>query len=428
MEGKRIVPLGGIPDLGMPRRVHVGFLPFEPKGEGLWRSAGGPAGHRDRGLPRSLELAAPAPPKSRSGPETGPEALLLLGAFGLHAGSETPDAVGATVRLMRGTRLVRSFPLRNGVHYADADDRALRSVLPGDGSEVKTVGCCLVDGRMVRVDLLTIDLPAGTEFDRVVFHDEGGVSSFAILEAALVWEEPATCPFRAGAGGVSLADLGSVVRVRDRVRFGKALDQLESSLRASEDLDEARSEALTFIAVVTAGRLESGAPRSLHRTQLDAARRFEAVASVEALLDAAREILRSLVPELLSAEESAQDRQIDRALAILARSFAGPLSDEAVAGQVGLSTSHFRHLFREVTGQPFHRYLVALRLEKAKAMLERQALGVGDVAEAVGFHNLAHFSRAFNQRFGASPTSMRKGRPQGAPPRDPGLAGVRAPS
>lgn len=403
MEGKRIVALAGIPDLGLPRRAHIGFLPFEPRADGIWRSSGGEGAHPDRALPKSLEL--------RLGPTKGAEQLLLLGAFGIHAASERPDAVGASVRILSGTKLLRRYVLRNGTHYADADDRTLRSVLPGDGTEVKTVGCCLVGERMVRVDLLTLDLPPGVGFDRIVFRDEGEPSSFAILEAALVFDNPATCPFRSNGGGVSLADLASVVRVRDRVRFGEALHQLERSLSRSEDLDEARSEALTFVAMVTAGKLESGAPRSLHRTQLDAARRFERVEDLDELVSAVREILAGVAPELLHEESTAQDRQIDRALAILARSFAGSVSDEAIAGQVGLSTSHFRHLFKEVTGQPFHRYLVALRLERAKTMLERGALGVGDVAEAVGFHNLAHFSRAFTGRFGASPTSMRKGRP-----------------
>lgn len=403
MEGKRIVALAGIPDLGLPRHAHIGFLPFEPRAEGIWRSAGGGSVGPERALPRSLELCP--------GRTNGAEGLLLLGAFGLHASEEAPDTAGASVRILNGTRLVRRYVLRNGTHYADADDRALRSVLPGDGTEVKTVGCCLVGERMVRVDLLTLDLPPGIEFDRIVFRDEGEASSFAILEAALVFDHPASCPFRSSTGGVSLSDLGAVVRLRDRVRFNEALGQLERSLAQSEDLDEARSEALTFVAIVTAGKLEAGAPRALHRTQLDAARAFERTETLEELAEAVRGVLSGIAPELLQEESTAQDRQIDRALAILARSFAGPVSDESIAGQVGLSTSHFRHLFKEVTGQPFHRYLVSLRLERAKTMLERGALGVGDVAEAVGFHNHAHFSRAFTGRFGASPTSMRKGRP-----------------
>ncbi|MER3495574.1 MAG: hypothetical protein C4320_01350, partial [Armatimonadota bacterium] len=160
-----------------------------------------------------------------------------------------------------------------------------------------------------------------------------------------------------------------------------------------------------------AGRLEAGAPRALHRAQLTAARRFDKAQNLDALTASLHEVLRNIAGDLFEGETLLQDRQIDRALALLNRNFAKELSDESVASEIGLSTSHFRHLFREVTGHPFHRYLIALRLERAKAMLERQVLPVRDVATAVGFHNLAHFSRSFGRRFGGSPTSLRKGRP-----------------
>ena len=80
-----------------------------------------------------------------------------------------------------------------------------------------------------------------------------------------------------------------------------------------------------------------------------------------------------------------------------------------MAQQLGLSTSHFRYLFKQATGQPFHKYLVSLRLEKARRMLVEQGLPVSTVAKAVGFSALSHFSRAFAQRFSVSPTSLRRG-------------------
>ena len=403
LEGGQFTVLEGVPEGEAPRRMHCGFLPFEPREEGQWLSRGGPARHPHRRLATTLELAVP--------PVPGAEHLLLLGAFALHGGEDPKDTEGAAVEILDGTRLVRAWPLLAGVHYTDADDRSLREITPGDGSEIKTVGCCLVDGRMVRLDLLSIDLPPGVAFDRVRFADRGTTASFAVLEVAVAAQAPASCPFRGAAGGISLAELGSVVRVRDRVRFARALDQLSGALEATEDLDEARSEALTFVAIVTAGRLESGGPRSLHRVQLEAARRFDRVGTLAELRGEAQAVLREIAGDLMADDAMAQDRQIDRALTILARNFAGDVSDDAIARQVGLSTSHFRHLFREVTGQPFHRYVVSLRLEQAKAMLEHQALSVSKVAEAVGFGNLAHFSRAFTQRFGASPTALRKGRP-----------------
>jgi AraC family carnitine catabolism transcriptional activator len=52
---------------------------------------------------------------------------------------------------------------------------------------------------------------------------------------------------------------------------------------------------------------------------------------------------------------------------------------------------------------------MGLRLEKAKSMLVHDEVAVSEVARAVGFTGLAHFSRAFTQRFQASPTTFRRG-------------------
>jgi len=90
------------------------------------------------------------------------------------------------------------------------------------------------------------------------------------------------------------------------------------------------------------------------------------------------------------------------------RNYAKNLTDASVAATLGLSTSHFRFLFKESTGQPFHKFLVSLRLEKARQMLVEQEIAVSAVAKAVGFAGLSHFSRAFAQRFQVSPTSIRR--------------------
>ena len=69
----------------------------------------------------------------------------------------------------------------------------------------------------------------------------------------------------------------------------------------------------------------------------------------------------------------------------------------------------FATFLKGLGAQPFHRYLIALRLEKARELIVTQHLPVSVVAKAVGFSGLAHFSRAFTQRFGANPSEIRKG-------------------
>jgi AraC family transcriptional regulator len=160
--------------------------------------------------------------------------------------------------------------------------------------------------------------------------------------------------------------------------------------------------------MVTAATLEMGGSRHMHRVQLEAARELDRLEDPAQIAVTARRYVEGVADSLLKPAPSPSSYLVDRALAMVERNFARDLTDAAVAAQLGLSTSHFRFLFRETTGQPFHKYLVALRLEKARQMLLADEVPVSVVAKAVGFAGLSHFSRAFTQRFSVSPTSIRR--------------------
>jgi AraC-like DNA-binding protein len=133
------------------------------------------------------------------------------------------------------------------------------------------------------------------------------------------------------------------------------------------------------------------------------------LSTVEEFAIAARRIVEEVAAPLVEPISSPSGQLIDRALAFLNRNFAKVVSDDELARELGLSTSHFRFLFKEATGQPFHRYLIALRLERAKKLLVETDMPISEVAAAVGFSGLAHFSRAFAQRFNVSPSNLRRG-------------------
>ncbi len=216
------------------------------------------------------------------------------------------------------------------------------------------------------------------------------------------------CPFKPGAG-VALADLPSIVRVGDRLKFYHAVEQLKVGILAALDLDEARSQMLTFLAVVTAATLEMGGTRAMHRIQLSAARELETLSTREAIVEAGLGYLQQIAEPFFVPLEGPSAHLVDRALATLERHYAKALTDEIMAHELGLSTSHFRSLFRKATGHPFHRYLMSLRLEKAKGLLQAHPeMPVAQVASRTGFSSLPHFSRAFHQRFSVSPTHLRR--------------------
>lgn len=363
-----------------------------------WKSNGGPKGHPDRGLPFSWTV-------STAQKDSTLAKVRLMGVFADHATTHSRQPAASVV--VTDSESMARIDLLSGTHFDDAKN--LKSVrrLPGDGCVIETVGTCKLNDSSYRVDLITLECRVRNAKE-LTFRDLGTEASFIIFDAFAEYKPHGVCPFHSNADGVSLRELGAVLRVGDRVRFASALAKLADSLQSAIDLDEARSQALTFLAVVTAAMLESGGGRELHMLQLDVARRLDKVHSVGEVRDVLNTALVAVAPAMFATPLNPSAALIDRALAYVDRNFAHTISDETLACQLGLSTSHFRHLFREATGQPFHRYVVSVRLERARRMLVEGDAPVSKIAAVVGFVSMSHFSRAFFNRFAASPTQMRR--------------------
>ena len=80
------------------------------------------------------------------------------------------------------------------------------------------------------------------------------------------------------------------------------------------------------------------------------------------------------------------------------------LSNGALAKLMGFSEVHFRKQFTQLYGMPPHRYILELRIRRAKQLLSDGILPVSAIAEQCGFSSVYHFSRAFKTRVGIAPT------------------------
>jgi AraC-like DNA-binding protein len=77
-----------------------------------------------------------------------------------------------------------------------------------------------------------------------------------------------------------------------------------------------------------------------------------------------------------------------------------------LSSQVSMSPFQFARIFRELVGVSPHKYLVQLRLLRARDLL-RSGVSVTDACYAVGFNNLSHFVRSFHRAFGVAPSRMK---------------------
>lgn len=78
-----------------------------------------------------------------------------------------------------------------------------------------------------------------------------------------------------------------------------------------------------------------------------------------------------------------------------------------VADKTFVSQWHLSKLLNKHTGQNFSEILNSIRIEKAKDLLKEPALRIGDIAEEVGFLDMAHFSRVFKKQTGISANEYR---------------------
>jgi len=75
---------------------------------------------------------------------------------------------------------------------------------------------------------------------------------------------------------------------------------------------------------------------------------------------------------------------------------------------VHLNPSYFSKLFRNSMGMTFTDYMTNHRLEEAKRLLEVTAMRVNEIAERLGFTDIAYFSNTFKKNCGLTPSEYRR--------------------
>jgi len=82
---------------------------------------------------------------------------------------------------------------------------------------------------------------------------------------------------------------------------------------------------------------------------------------------------------------------------------------EYYAEQCYLSVSRFEHVFREITGMSPNKYLMNLRINRAKELLAETDLSVADISSLLGFSSLSYFIRIFKKYTYTTPLNFRNG-------------------
>ncbi|MEZ5931601.1 MAG: helix-turn-helix domain-containing protein [Alphaproteobacteria bacterium] len=96
------------------------------------------------------------------------------------------------------------------------------------------------------------------------------------------------------------------------------------------------------------------------------------------------------------------------AIAAMETRIADPLRLHELATFAGVSKRQLNRLFRDNLGKTTMAFYRDLRLDKARSLLMSSSLSMTEIALAAGFSSSAHFSKAHAERYGASPSAIRR--------------------
>ena len=102
---------------------------------------------------------------------------------------------------------------------------------------------------------------------------------------------------------------------------------------------------------------------------------------------------------------SPDDRLMQRVMTMINKNIGNQeLSVEMIANTVGISRVHLHRKLREITNQSARDFIRNVRLQQAATLLAEKHHSVSEIAEIVGFSSTSHFSVAFKDLYGLSPS------------------------
>ena len=192
------------------------------------------------------------------------------------------------------------------------------------------------------------------------------------------------------------------------------ISEEEADNLVNELFDEIKSEGLCgfviYETVLTIGRkfaeqLEMGG--NTHECQ-EFEERCELCGSVSRLLDCLSDYLKQQIIAVRSRLESEAIRPIRTAKSYIMQHFEEQITLEDVCAAVGFSVSYFSKLFKKETGEGFARFLVRVRIDRAKELLRDTNLPVAEVCRMVGYNDIKHFVGTFKKMTSLNPSQYRK--------------------
>lgn len=128
----------------------------------------------------------------------------------------------------------------------------------------------------------------------------------------------------------------------------------------------------------------------------------------ELSLSALGEIILLINREFMKQTTHRMDARVQEIWDILHQDYRQQQTLDDLAKRVCLSPSRLSHLFKEQTGVSVIDTLSQIRLRQGTRLLHFSTMGIGEIAEEIGFQSYHYFTRQFTAFYGISPTRYRE--------------------
>ncbi|MER5172864.1 GlxA family transcriptional regulator [Thioclava sp. GXIMD2076] len=115
----------------------------------------------------------------------------------------------------------------------------------------------------------------------------------------------------------------------------------------------------------------------------------------------------------ISARYGVLPPMVEAALELMEAHIADPLSPAQLAQLAGLSERQLQRQFNAALGAPVMEIYRQMRLDVARALVQRSAQPLAEIAQMTGFSSQAHFTTRYHARFGTPPQADRAGTRKG---------------
>lgn len=99
---------------------------------------------------------------------------------------------------------------------------------------------------------------------------------------------------------------------------------------------------------------------------------------------------------------------IRNAISYISENYSSNIKINELADYIGVNRSYLASSFKKATGYSPKEYLLCLRMEKAKTLLEKTDMPINSIANSVGYTDQLAFSRMFKRYSGVSPRAYRE--------------------